>query len=56
MMKRDFSPEEIDQLKEEVGIKRLAKPEEIAGLVRYLISDEASYITGDIIHINGGFY
>lgn len=56
MMKRDFSPEEIEDLKEEVGIKRLAKPEEIAGLVRYLISDEASYITGDVIHINGGFY
>ncbi len=56
MMKNDFTSEELEELKEEVAINRFAKPEEIAGLVRYLISDEASYITGDIIHINGGFY
>ncbi|MFO3717943.1 elongation factor P 5-aminopentanone reductase [Anaerococcus sp. ENR1011] len=56
MMKNDFSKEELEALKNEVATNRFAKPEEIAGLVRYLISDEASYITGDIIHINGGFY
>ena len=56
MMKNDFSKEELEELKNEVAINRFAKPEEIAGLVSYLISDEASYITGDIIHINGGFY
>lgn len=56
MMKNDFSMEELEALKNEVAINRFAKPEEIAGLVSYLISDEASYITGDIIHINGGFY
>ena len=56
MMKNDFSMEELEELKNEVATNRFAKPEEIAGLVSYLISDEASYITGDIIHINGGFY
>ena len=56
MMKNDFSKDELEELKNEVATNRFAKPEEIAGLVRYLISDEASYITGDIIHINGGFY
>lgn len=56
MMKNDFTENELDKLKSEVPTNRFAKPEEIAGLVRYLISDEASYITGDIIHINGGFY
>lgn len=56
MMKNDFSIEELEELKNEVATNRFAKPEEIAGLVSYLISDEASYITGDIIHINGGFY
>ncbi|MDD7305983.1 MAG: 3-oxoacyl-ACP reductase FabG [Peptoniphilaceae bacterium] len=55
MMKNDFSEEELDQLKEEVLTGRFAQPEEIASLVEYLISDDASYITGDIIHINGGF-
>ena len=56
LMRNDFSDSDLEALKEEVSIRRFAKPEEIAGLVRYLISDEASYITGDIIHINGGFY
>jgi len=56
MMRNDFSKDELEELKNEVATNRFAKPEEIAGLVNYLISDEASYITGDIIHINGGFY
>ena len=56
LMRNDFTKSELEDLKKEVSINRFAKPEEIAGLVRYLISDEASYITGDIIHINGGFY
>lgn len=55
MMRKDFSTEELDALKEDVGVCRFAKPEEIAGLVKYLISDEASYITGDIIPIDGRF-
>lgn len=42
-------------LHEEIPMGRYANPEEIAGLVRYLISDEASYITGQVITIAGGF-
>ncbi|MDG2405672.1 MAG: 3-oxoacyl-[acyl-carrier-protein] reductase [Paracoccaceae bacterium] len=33
---------------------RMGTPEEIAGAVRYLASDEAGYITGTILHVNGG--
>jgi acetoacetyl-CoA reductase len=39
-----------------IPMGRLAKPEEIAGLVAYLTSDEAGYITGTNIAINGGLY
>jgi acetoacetyl-CoA reductase len=35
---------------------RLAEPEEIAGLIAYLCSDEAGYITGANISINGGLH
>lgn len=56
MMRNDFSYQELEELKKEVSVNRFAKPEEIADLIYYLISDQASYITGDIIHINGGFF
>jgi len=46
----------IDWVIEHTLLKRLAKPEEIAGLVKYLCTDGAGYITGQIIHINGGLY
>lgn len=35
---------------------RLGKPEEIAGVVKFLVSDVAAYITGENIHVNGGMY
>jgi acetoacetyl-CoA reductase len=35
-------------------VSRLGKPEEIAGLVAYLSSDEAAFVTGANISINGG--
>lgn len=56
MMKEDFSEEELDLIREDIGLGRFADPKEIADLVSFLISDEASYITGSIIDINGGFY
>ena len=37
-----------------VPMKRAGRPEEVAGLVRFLVSDAAAYITGQVISINGG--
>lgn len=36
--------------------QRLGTPQDVAGAVRFLLSDEASYITGQVIHVNGGMY
>ena len=45
-----------DELKNLVPMKRFGKPEEVAELVGFLCSDAASYITGEVISINGGLY
>jgi acetoacetyl-CoA reductase len=38
----------------QIPMGRLGKPEEVAGLVAYLASDEAAFLTGANIAINGG--
>lgn len=45
-----------DQLKKMIPMRRFGKPEEVAALVGFLLSDEAAYITGEVISINGGLY
>lgn len=45
-----------DELKQLVPMKRFGKPDEVADLVTFLISEKASYITGEVISINGGLY
>ncbi len=43
-------------IKSMIPMKRLGNPEEIGHLVEFLVSERASYITGQTIHINGGWY
>jgi 3-oxoacyl-[acyl-carrier protein] reductase len=51
MTEETFNPEMIKQI---VPMKRVGKPEEVASLVAYLASEEAAYISGQVISINGG--
>ncbi|MEM1304285.1 MAG: SDR family oxidoreductase, partial [Planctomycetota bacterium] len=41
-------------VKDRVPLQRLGQPEEIADLVLYLVSESASYITGQVLTIDGG--
>ncbi|MCL1821815.1 MAG: 3-oxoacyl-ACP reductase FabG [Prolixibacteraceae bacterium] len=45
-----------DELKKNIPAERFGEPEEVAAAVAFLASKEASYITGEIISINGGLY
>jgi 3-oxoacyl-[acyl-carrier protein] reductase len=45
-----------DELKQMIPMNRFGKAEEVAHLVSFLASEKASYITGEVININGGIY
>ena len=45
----------LRELAAETPVGRLGSPEEVASLIYYLSSEEASFITGQIIGIDGGF-
>ncbi|WP_416825740.1 elongation factor P 5-aminopentanone reductase [Ectobacillus polymachus] len=51
-----FSNEEKREIAEEIPLGRLAKPEEIANAVAFLLSSSSSYITGQVIGVNGGWH
>ena len=55
-MVRAIRPEILRSIVEQIPMGRLAQPDEIATLIAYLVSEEASYITGANIAINGGMY
>jgi 3-oxoacyl-[acyl-carrier protein] reductase len=40
----------------QIPLGRAGQPEDVAQVVKFLISEEASYITGQVIHLNGGMY
>ena len=52
-MTKDFDENEY---KKHVPANRFGKAEEVADLVSFLVSEKASYITGEVININGGLY
>ena len=45
-----------DELKQQVPVGRFGRPEEVAATVAFLVSEEAAYITGEVISVNGGLY
>lgn len=46
----------IDEVKKLIPMKRLGQAREVASLANYLMSEDASYITGQVISVNGGMY
>jgi len=46
----------VENIKRLIPMARLGRPEEIAKVVRFLCSEDASYITGQVISVNGGMF
>jgi len=55
-MTSSLSRELKDKMLEHIPLKRIGKPEDVAAAVRFLASEEAGYITGHVLDVNGGIY
>jgi len=49
-------PNDVKKYLKNIPLGRFGQPEEVAGAVRYLVSDQANYLTGTTIHVNGGLF
>ena len=54
-MNKSISPEDIDTLKNETPLMRIGSPEEIAEAAFFLAGDGATFITGAVLNVNGGY-
>jgi 3-oxoacyl-[acyl-carrier protein] reductase len=55
-MTQDLSAETKEALLNQIPLKRLGQPSDIADAVSFLCSEKAGYITGHVLHVNGGMY
>ena len=55
-MTKEITEGNEDFLSSQIPLGRLGKPNEIAEVVNFLASEQANYITGQTIHVNGGLY
>ena len=55
-MTKTLSDEQRATLEAGIALARLGRPDEIAGVVGFLCGDDASYVTGETIQVNGGLY
>ena len=55
-MTRTLPQEQRNALLAQIPLGRLGRPEDIAAAVAYLASPDAAYVTGAVLHVNGGMY
>jgi NAD(P)-dependent dehydrogenase (short-subunit alcohol dehydrogenase family) len=54
MLRNALTPEELEAFAKTYPMNRLGRPEEIAGAALFLASEDASFVTGAILHVDGG--
>ncbi len=52
----DLPQDKLEKLLDTIPVGRLGRPEELCGTIGFLCTEEASYITGQTINVNGGLY
>ena len=55
MTRQSLTPQQIEELTNQVPMKKMADPEDIAEVVCFLLSDSNRYINGQNIVVDGGF-
>ena len=55
-MTRALSEEQQNALKVNIPLGRLGEADDVANAVVFLASDQAGYVTGTTLHVNGGLY
>ena len=55
-MTHGLTEEQRDRMLANIPLKRIGRPEDVAAAVRFLASEEAGYITGHVLDVNGGIY
>jgi 3-oxoacyl-[acyl-carrier protein] reductase len=55
-MTQSISPELMERMRQQTALGRLGSVEDVAHAVRFLAGDASAYITGQVIHVNGGMY
>lgn len=56
MLREQLTEEEMDELSERIPAGRLGTPEDVASIICHLCLPESGYVTGQVIHVNGGWY
>ena len=54
-MLKSFTASDMEDLRQETPLQRLGRPEDVADAFWYLASENASFLTGEILNLSGGF-
>ena len=54
-MVKNVAPEVMEELRQETPLEQLGQPEQVADAIWYLASEQASFVTGTLLDVSGGF-